>query len=42
MQLNNPINLLYCGDQKTEDGLILSLLSILRNQWEPLDVYARN
>ena len=39
MQLNNPINLLYCGDRNIENGLALSLLSIRRQMAQPLNVF---
>ena len=33
------MNLLYCGDANILDGLIISVLSILKNTKEPLYIY---
>lgn len=33
------MNLLYCGDEKMQDGILLSLMSILKEVNEPLHVY---
>lgn len=33
------MNILYCGNDKTEDGLLLSILSFLKNAGEPLHIY---
>ncbi len=33
------MNLLYCGDRKIEDGLIISILSFLEHTKEPLHIY---
>ncbi len=33
------MNLLYCGNDKTENGLLLSILSFLKNTEEPLQIY---
>lgn len=33
------MNILYCGDENIEDGLIISVLSILRNIKEELHIY---
>lgn len=33
------MNVLYCGDSKIEDGLIISILSLLKNVEEPLNIY---
>ncbi|MGI6211836.1 MAG: glycosyltransferase [Anaerovoracaceae bacterium] len=32
------MNIMYCGDKNIEDGLIISVLSLLRNAGEPLDI----
>ncbi|HML36377.1 MAG TPA: glycosyltransferase [Bacillota bacterium] len=33
------MNILYCGNDKTEDGLLISILSLLKNAGEPLHIY---
>ena len=33
------MNILYCGDQNIEDGLMISVLSLLKNVSEPLQIY---
>ncbi len=33
------MNILYCGNDKTEDGLLISILSLLRNAGEALHIY---
>ena len=33
------MNVLYCGDKNISDGLIISVLSLLKNVKEPLQVY---
>ena len=33
------MNLMYCGDKNIADGLIISLLSIMKNTSAPLKVY---
>lgn len=33
------MNILYCGDRNIEDGLIISVLSLLEHNEEPLNVY---
>lgn len=33
------MNILYCGNDKTEDGLLISILSLLRNAGETLNIY---
>lgn len=33
------MNILYCGDENIEDGLIISILSLLRNVKEKLKIY---
>ncbi len=33
------MNILYCGDRNIEDGLIISVLSLLKNVSEELDIY---
>lgn len=33
------MNVLYCGDRNIEDGVMLSLLSLLKNAGEPLNIY---
>ena len=33
------MNILYCGDKNIEDGLIISILSLLDHATEPLHVY---
>lgn len=33
------INVLYCGDKNIEDGLVLSVLSLLRHTAEPLHIF---
>ncbi len=33
------MDILYCGDEKIEDGLILSILSLMRTVEEPLHIY---
>ncbi|HCR84006.1 MAG TPA: glycosyl transferase, partial [Lachnospiraceae bacterium] len=33
------MDILYCGDEKIEDGLILSILSLLKNVKEPLHIF---
>ncbi len=33
------MNVLYCGDKNIEDGLIISVLSLLRNTTSPLNIY---
>ncbi len=35
----NKINLLYCGDKNIADGLLISLLSLMKNTENPLNVY---
>ncbi len=34
------MNVLYCGDKNIEDGLIISVLSLLKNVDENLNIYA--
>ncbi|MCD8143450.1 MAG: hypothetical protein LUD83_09305 [Clostridiales bacterium] len=38
-QPENGVNILYCGDRNIEDGLILSVLSLLRHTAEPLHIF---
>ncbi len=38
-QPTSGINILYCGDRNIEDGLILSVLSLLKHTAEPLHIY---
>ncbi|MCD8397885.1 MAG: hypothetical protein LUD12_12025 [Lachnospiraceae bacterium] len=33
------MNILYCGDKKIEDGLVISVLSLLKNASEPLNIF---
>lgn len=33
------MNLLYCGDEKTEDGILISILSFLKQVKEELNIY---
>ena len=33
------MNILYCGDRNIEDGLIISILSLLKNVKEKLNIY---
>ncbi|MTV82592.1 glycosyltransferase [Secundilactobacillus folii] len=33
------MNILYCGDQKMGDGLLISTISLLKNVSEPLNIY---
>ena len=33
------MNILYCGDRNIEDGLIISVLSLLKNVQEELKIY---
>ena len=33
------MNILYCGDENIEDGLIISVLSLLKNVKEKLNIY---
>ena len=33
------MNLLYCGDEKAEDGILISILSFLKNAGEELNIY---
>lgn len=33
------MNVLYCGNDKTEDGLLISILSLLKNAGESLHIY---
>lgn len=33
------MNILYCGDHNIEDGLLLSILSLLKHVKEPLSIY---
>lgn len=33
------MNILYCGDQGIRDGLLLSILSLMKNTSEPLHIY---
>jgi len=33
------MNILYCGNNKVEDGLLLSVLSLIRNINEPIHIY---
>ena len=33
------MNILYCGDENIEDGLIISILSLLKNVKEKLQIY---
>lgn len=33
------MNILYCGDKKIEDGLIISVLSLMKAVKEPLNIY---
>ncbi|MCD8078015.1 MAG: hypothetical protein LUE63_06535 [Lachnospiraceae bacterium] len=35
----NGMNILYCGDRNIEDGLILSVLSLLKHTAEPLHIF---
>ncbi|MCD8342740.1 MAG: hypothetical protein LUC87_11450 [Clostridiales bacterium] len=35
----NCVNVLYCGDRNIEDGLIISILSLLRHTAEPLHIF---
>jgi len=38
-QPTSGINILYCGDRNIEDGLILSVLSLIKHTAEPLHIY---
>ncbi|MCD7802564.1 MAG: hypothetical protein LUH09_06665 [Clostridiales bacterium] len=38
-RLENGVNVLYCGDRNIEDGLILSVLSLLKHTTEPLHIF---
>ncbi|MCD8085940.1 MAG: hypothetical protein LUF28_06385 [Clostridiales bacterium] len=38
-QSKNGVSVLYCGDRNIEDGLILSVLSLLRQTAEPLHIF---
>ena len=33
------MNILYCGDRNTEDGIIISALSLIKNNDEPINFY---
>lgn len=33
------MNILYCGDKNIEDGLVISVLSLIKNVKEPLNIY---
>lgn len=33
------MNILYCGDQKMQDGLLISILSLLKHVQEPLNIF---
>ena len=33
------MNLLYCGDEKAEDGILISILSFLKHTGEELNIY---
>lgn len=33
------MNILYCGDENIEDGLVISILSLLKNVKEKLNIY---
>ncbi len=33
------MNILYCGDQGIKDGLLISVLSLIKNTSEPLNIY---
>jgi len=33
------MNILYCGDENIENGLIISILSLLKNVKEELKIY---
>ncbi|MCD7817626.1 MAG: hypothetical protein LUH07_01030 [Lachnospiraceae bacterium] len=33
------MNVLYCGDKKIEDGLVISVLSLLKHTSEPLNIF---
>lgn len=33
------MNVLYCGDRNIEDGLIISILSLLKNVKDELNIY---
>ena len=33
------INILYCGDKNIEDGLIISILSLVKHNAEALNIY---
>ena len=33
------MNILYCGDENIEDGLVISILSLLKNVKEKLHIY---
>ena len=33
------MNILYCGDKNIKDGLIISILSLLKNVNEKLNIY---
>jgi len=33
------MNILYCGDEHIEDGLVISILSLLKNTKEQLNIY---
>ena len=33
------MNILYCGDKNTKDGLLISIMSLMKNVREPLNIY---
>ena len=33
------MNILYCGNEKMADGLLISILSLLRNTKQTLNIY---
>ena len=35
------MNLLYCGDSKMQQGILLSILSFMKNISQPLKVYSK-
>lgn len=37
--VNGSMNILYCGDKNIQDGLLISILSLLKNVTEPLYIY---
>jgi len=38
-QMGERLNILYCGNDKVEDGIVISVLSLLKNIGEPLHIY---